>query len=489
MRKLLTGLTVVIVGAILISSCGSSSSTDAISPTPTTSGQFALLATDAPICSVASFKVTITSVTLKPQSGGSVVSVIDSSNPVTVDFASLAGFNTLLDLSSVPQGTYSQATFTFMPNPQLTVFEGNPPVPTTVDATLSQTTVTAAINPGLEVSESTSAGLTLDFRLFQSIQTDPTTGEITGTVDPTIRVFPAVITSADGLGIIDQLDGIVQTVTTTSNNTDFTGSFNLKVKTTQTFQVNVTSDTNFDGVADLASMTQGLFVEVDAIVDQEGNIVARNVVAESATDATTAAFVGPVLSVTTDASGNATQLTMFVRAEHPDVSATVPLLSAITVSISSETGFKIAAHGTDPSPLPFNSSVVARGQEVVVHGPFVAGTPPIVTAKMIVLRSQSALGNVLPTPSPVIGSDGKTGGYYMAPCSPLFQNQIVNVVTSSDTTFTGLTDLSGLDNTSVYLNRGFLFYTNDSGSLNGLPWTTPPAYVFPAEQVRKVNLP
>ena len=489
MRKLLTGLTAVIAAAIFISSCGSSSSTIVPSPTPT-SGQFALMATDAPICSVASFKVTITSATLTPQSGGSAVPVIDASNPVTVDFASLMGFNTLLDLSSVPAGTYSQVTFTFMPNPLLTVFEGNPPVPTTINATLTQTTVKATINPALVVSADTSNGLTLDFRLFQSIQTDPITGQITGTVDPAIRVFPAVITSVDGLGVIDALDGVVQTVTTTSSNTNFTGSFTLQVRLTQTFKVNVTSDTNFSGVSDLTAMTQGLFVEVDAIVDQDGNIVARRVMAESVTDATTAAFVGPVLSVTTDSTGNATQLTMLVRHEHPDVSATVPLLSTLAVSVSPETGFKIAKHGTDTSPLPFDSSVIARGQEVVVHGPFAAGTPPIVTAKMIVLRPQPALGNVLATPSPVIGSDGKTGGYYMAPCNPLFQNQIVNVVTSSDTIFTGLTDLNGLDNTSVYMNRGFLFYTNESGSLNGLPWTTPPpAYVFPAQQVRKVNLP
>ena len=490
MRKLLTGLTAVIAAAILISSCGSSSSTDVISPTPTTSGQFVLMATDAPICSVASFNVTITSVELTPQSGGSPVSVIESSDPVTVDFASLMGFNTLLDLGSVPEGTYSQVTFTFMPNPQLMVFEGNPPVVTAIDATLTQTTVKATINPALVVSTDTPGGLTLDFRLFQSIQTDPVTGQITGTVDPAIRVFPAVITSADGLGVIDELDGVVQTVTATSSNTNFTGSFTLQVKTTRTFQVNVTSDTQFDGVADLASMTQGLFVEVDAIVDQQGNIVARNVVAESASDATTAAFVGPVLSVAMDTGGKATQLTMFVRTEHPDVSAVVPLLSTVEVTVSTETGFRIAKQGTDASPLPFNSSVIARGQEVVVHGSFVAGTPPTVTAKMIVLRPQPALGNVLPTPSPVIGSDGKTGGYYMAPCNPLFQNQIVNVVTSSDTTFTGLTDLNGLDSTSVYLNRGFLFYTTDSGSLNGLPWTTPPpAYVFPAQKVRNVNLP
>ena len=78
----------------------------------------------------------------------------------------------------------------------------------------------------------------------------------------------------------------------------------------------------------------------------------------------------------------------------------------------------------------------------------------------------------------------------MAPCNALFQNQVVNVISSYETTFTGLTDLSMLESTSVYLNRGFPFYTMDSGSLNVLPWTTPPpAYGFPAQEVSNVNQP
>jgi Domain of unknown function (DUF5666)/Domain of unknown function (DUF4382) len=400
------------------------------------------------------------------------------------------GFNTLLNMSSVPAGTYSQITFTFMPNPSLSVFDGTSPDPTEVSATLTQTTVTANINPALQVTASGSNGLTLDFRLFQSIQTDSTTGQITGQVDPSILVTPAVITTASGLGELDDFDGIVESVTTTSSNSSFTGSFTLRVRNKRTFQVNVASNTNFEGISGLSGLTQGMFVEVDAKVDPDGNIVAKDVESETETDATTAAFVGPILSVTSDSNGNATQLTMFVRAEHPDVSTTVPLRSVVTVNLSSGTGYRIATFGADLSAFLFNASAIARGQHVVVHGPFTGGTSPTVTGNLIVLRPQPVLGNALANPSPVVGSDGKTGGYYLAPCNRLFQNQPVNVVTFYSTFFNGLTDLSSLDNTSVYLNRGFLLYTTTSGSLNGLSWTAPPpAYVFPAFVVRKLNLP
>jgi len=279
MRKHLIGLVIVIAAAVATISCGGSSSTSQTGSVPPGSGQLALMGTDAPVCGVASFDVTITSATLSPQGGGVPVSVFDSSNPVTVDFASLMGFNTLLNMGSV-------------------------------------------------------------------------------------------------------------------------------------------------------------------------------------------------------------------RAEHPDVSGTVPLLSKVVVNISPETEFKIATFGADLSAFLFNASAIARGQHVVVHGPFTAGTPSTATANMIVLRPQPVLGNALASPNPVIGSDGKSGGYYLEPCNPLFQNQTVNVVTFSGTLFNGLTDLNGLDNTSVYLNRGFLLYKTSSGSLNGLSWTAPPpAYVFPSYLVRKLNVP
>ncbi len=489
MQKHLIGLTIVIAATLAVLSCGGSSITSQES-TLTPSGQVALMATDAPICGVASFDVTITSATLTPQDGGTPVPVIDSSNPVTVDFASLIGFDTLLNMSSVPTGTYSQITFTFMPNPSLTAFEGTPPVPTNISATLTQTTVTVNINPALQVSSTGSSGLTLDFRLFQSIQTDPTTGQITGIIDPSIKVTPAVITSVGTLSELDDLDGIIETVPTSSSNSNFTGSFTLRVRNKRTFQVNVTTNTKFEGVSGLSDLSKGMFVEVNAKIDENGNIVANDVESEADADATTAALIGTLLSVTTDSNGAATQLTMFVRAEHPNVSTTVPLRSVVTVNVSPGTMFKIATFGADLSTLLFNASAVARGQHVVVHGPFTGGTSPTITGDMIVLRPQPVLGNALASPAPVIGSDGKTGGYYLAPCNPLFQNQTVNVATFSSTHFNGLTDLNSLDNTSVYLNRGFLLYTTTSGSLNGLSWTTPPpAYVFPAYVVRKLNLP
>jgi hypothetical protein len=487
MRKHLFILSIVISAAFAALSCGGSSNMSQTTSTLPGSGQLALVGTDAPICGVASFDVTITSAALTPQGGGAPVSVIDSSNPVTVDFASLMGFNTLLNLSSVPAGTYSQITFTFMPNASLTVFNGNPPAPATINATLTQTTVTVNINPALQVTASGSSGLTLDFRLFQSIQVD-STGQITGQVDPSIRVTPTVITSVSSLGDIDDLQGIVESVTTTSSNSNFTGSFTMRVRSTRTFQINVTSNTKFEGVSGLSALTQGLFVEVDAKVDQNGNIVAKDVESEAETDSTTAAFVGPILSVTADSTGNATQLTMFVRAEHPDVSSTIPLRSTVTVNLSTDTEFKIATFGEDLSSFLFNASAIARGQHVVVHGPFTGGTNPSVTANMIVLRPQPVLGNALASPAPVIGDDGKTGGYYLQPCNPLFQNQTINIATFGTTFFNGLTDLNSLDTTSVYLNRGYLLYTTNSGSLNGLTWTAP-AYVFPAYVVRKLNLP
>lgn len=487
MRRHLIGLGIVTAAALVVFGCGGSSTTSQMGTGSPGTGQLALMATDAPICGVISFDATITNAALTPQGGGSTVSVISSSDSVTADFASLMGFNTLLNLSSVPAGTYSQISFTFMPHPQLTVLDGTPPTPTTINTTLTQTTVTANINPALHVGVNSSAGLTLDFQLFKSIQTD-VTGQITGAVDPSIHVVPAVISTVNGLGHIDDLPGIVRTVTPTSSNSNFTGSFTLRVRNNRTFLINVTRKTEFENIAGLSGLTEGTFVEVDAKVDQDGNIIANEVESESQTDVTRAAFRGPILSVTRDTNGNARQLTMFVRAEYPDVSSTVPLRSVVTVNISSQAVFRVATLGADLSAFLFSPSAIGRGQHVTVHGPFTGGTPAVITGKQIVLRPQPVLGNYLSTLA--VGPDGKTGGYALAPCNPLFQNQTVSVLTFSNTVFDGLTDLGSLNTTSEYLNRGFLLYATTSGTVNGVSWNPPPpAYIFLGFLLRQLDLP
>ena len=169
----------------------------------------------------------------------------------------------------------------------------------------------------------------MDFSLRKSLQVDGNR-QITGTVDPQITIATAT-TSGTTIGEADSLYGIVQSVSTTNPPSGFTGSFGLAVRdgTGQTLTVLADSDTVFegDGVTSLSDLTAETFVEVDAIVNTSGQIIAQTVDAEEQTSSASqrSAFLGKVINVTRDGSGNATAFTLLIDDEIPDLSGSIPL--------------------------------------------------------------------------------------------------------------------------------------------------------------------
>jgi hypothetical protein len=205
--------------------CGGGSSTQPVNPG---SGSLVLLGGDAPLCNVFSFSVTITGATLTPQNGGAPVWVLSSGQSITVDSARLLDFTTVLNLASVPAGTYSQMTL-MLANPRLTVIDitETPPTPVTIATSLTRATVIVNLDPALTVPESGAVGLLLDFRLLRSVQVDAN-GQVTGLVNPVISVVQTSASGLDGLARLDDMHGLVKSATTTSSNPAFTGSFTLQ---------------------------------------------------------------------------------------------------------------------------------------------------------------------------------------------------------------------------------------------------------------------
>ena len=218
-------------------------------PTPTPTGSVVTFGTDAPVCDVESFVVTVTSASLVPQGGGTAVPLITSTAPATVEFAHLVDFTSILNVaSSVPAGTYTSLQVT-LTNPQLVVINSAtiPPSPQAVPVTLTSTTSTFTISPALVVSSNTMSGLSLEFNLFKSLAVD-NNGQVTGTVDPQMTVS-ANAASGSTLGAADSVYGIVQSVSTSSLPTGYTGSFALALGdgAGQTVTVLTNSDTVFEG--------------------------------------------------------------------------------------------------------------------------------------------------------------------------------------------------------------------------------------------------
>ena len=501
----LAGMTLMLTGcggsspAPSMSSSSTTSSSSNLNSTTASLGSVTLFGADAPVCDVISLVVTITGATLTPQAGGTPVSVLSQGKSITVDFAQLMDFSTVLNFASVPIGTYSGITLT-LSAPQLTVLDTtkNPPAAITISTTLTTATVTVSISPPLNVTSNGSAGLEIEFNLLKSVQV-ATNGQVTGTVNPVIQVSPTRTSTEDGMdniGEVEDLEGIVQKVTTSSSNSSFTGSFVVESANGSSFTVNTTNSTEFeDDAPGLSSLVAGDFVEVDAFVDSNTNIVAKEVEVEQPQEAIPhePAFVGLITFVKRDLSGRASAFELVVLKEHPDQSATAPLDSTLIVRVLPSTKFRIAAKGTDEDKLQFGPSNLGAGQEVIVLAQPQSGittpaitTPAMMNADVVLLKLQSVLG----TFSGLLdkeGEDEKAGAFLLLPCSSLFQGQPILVLTHEDTAFAGINNLAALMPEATIIVKGLLLYEPQPITLRRGISVKVPTWVLEAKQVHQLQ--
>ena len=168
---------------LLLAGCGGGSSNSS------STGSSFVVATDAPMASVASFSVQVQGVELT-DSNGNTASLINGTP--TVDFARYNGLQTLLDMNDIPAGTYTSVSVVLGPATIGYLNTGTtPPSITTQAATYpssaSTFTYTASLNNPLVVATAGApAGLRMDFDLQKSIGVDAN-GNLTGAVTPTFH--------------------------------------------------------------------------------------------------------------------------------------------------------------------------------------------------------------------------------------------------------------------------------------------------------------
>jgi hypothetical protein len=400
-------------------------------------------------------------------------------------------FATMFSLSNVPVGTYNELGIT-LSNPLLTYLDTStsPASFKTIAPSMTSLTVNLALSPAMAIASNGTVALQLEFNLLNSVALGFSSQF---TVTPTFTANLASASGSSGFAHFDDLSGLVQSVNNSSTNPSFVGSFTLARPNAPSLTVHASSSTSFVGVSGLSALTAGTFVETDAFLDAKANIVANTVAAEAPEDQATgnAAFTGLITSVSPP-SGNATQFTLLVQEENPDVSSRVALFSPLTVNIvASSTSFGLTAQTADFASFSYASNTLAVGQRVVVHGtlPSGSGTAQSATARSVFLRLQSILGNLSTNPStPVnIASDGVDGGFTLVPCSPLFQPAQITVLASLPTAFVGISNLSSLKNPGAHflLVKGLLFYMQDTTTFEVESWTVP-AKVQVATQVHQL---
>ena len=379
--KWLSGIAVLALVAAASGCGGGASST---TPTQPQSGSVFVNGTDAPLPSVVSFQVDITGMTV---SDGVNPPISVLSGTQTVDFARLNGLHTLLDLNSIPAGTYTNVNVT-LANPEIMYLNvTNPqttpptrPTVTTLNATsspavtLTQSSVPITLSSPLTVNAGDIIGLSFDFDLRHSIQVDAN-GNFTGVVNPTLDL--KAVTPSDSDAYIDDFVAGVTNVGTSS--------FMIQGPHGHQFTVNVNDQTEWENSESISNLTNTSIVEISGTLDRTSGAILADTVAIVSQDSF---WAGGLVTFVDPATGPANDFDLYVRSVVP--SATGFQSGQIsTIDLTGNENYFIYWWHNKFTSFLFNSSLLVPGQHVSIGGPFSNGA---VTVKRVVLRHEGHNG-------------------------------------------------------------------------------------------------
>jgi len=387
-KKWLSGILFCALAACLLG-CGGGSMTTPVSQQQ--SGAVFVTGTDAPLPSVVSFQVDITGMTVS-DGMNPPVSVLNGTQ--TVDFARLNGLRTLLDINTIPAGTYTQVNVT-LANPQIGFLnvanpQTNPPTRPTVStlnsttspaATLTTSSVTINLAQPLMVNANDIVGLRFEFDLRKSIAVDGT-GQITGAVTPNLNL--KAITPSDADAFIDDFVAGVVSVNAGGN------SFVIQGPHGHQFTVNVNGETEIEGNDTLANLTTNSIVEISGTLDRLTHAILADSICIVSQDKF---WAGGLITFVEPPVGTATDFDLYVRSVLPaNTGFNSGQISTINLT-GNENYFIYWMHNvflnSRFSNIFFNSGLLVPGQHVSIAGPFSNGT---VTVKRVVLRQEGHTG-------------------------------------------------------------------------------------------------
>lgn len=381
---------------------------------------------DAPLPSVLSFNVTLTSLKLD----GTTELL---SSPTTVDFARLLGLRTLLGFNTVPAGTYNNLTIA-MSDPSIAFLDltTTPPSVSNITGNFNgspSTTITVALTKPLTVSSSGLAGLHFDFNLRNSIAVDGT-GQITGVINPVIKVKP--VAQSDPDAEVNDLRGGLVSVSTSTN------SFVLQRIGGHNITIDVNSATDFSGNFTLATLPNPSVIEVDGMVQADGSILAESVEVVS----TEKAFISGRIVAVNPTSGPVQTVTLLVGEELPDVPG-VPVGTISTIDVSQVTNYSIRLLDNWFTSFVFNNTTLVPGQRIAMGGSINAATNAFVPTH-IILRRQGVVGDLVL--NSVVINSGNAGSFELQNNRMLgyVLGAPLSVQTANSTKFTNLNGLADI---------------------------------------------
>jgi hypothetical protein len=444
------GVFFALFAAFTLGACGGGSTSSSGNGGGTQSASVFTIGTDAPLPSVVSCPVTIMGITL--YNGTTNVPVMET--PQTIDFAQLSGLHQLVDLEAVPTGTYTSATVTIA-TAQIGYIDTskNPPVITTINATLSPATATATFSTPFVVQNADLIGLRMEFDLAKSIQVDGS-GNITGVIDPTFHM--GLLNSTDAEVSIDDFHAGVISVISPS-------LFTVQGPAGRMWTVQVAPTTTMDDpTVPMGTYTVNTIVSITGTLDPVSHYIDATEVQVVSTDAF---YLGGLFTSIRPPSGPATAADLYVREELPAVNA-IEDGDITTLTLNGSEVYRIGNINLPITTLLFNNSMLAAGQHVDIGGKLVTsnGTSTL-TVHRVVLRRQGQEGTL--DAGTVVIQSGNVGsfGFNDNWTAGVLLPQPLTVMTTNQTNFIGLSGLSALSGAGAVPLRvvGYVLINSQTG--------------------------
>ena len=371
-----------LLGAMLVSGCGTIEKDLGLSSSSNTGTAF-VIGTDAPLASVVSFNATIQSMNAITANGTSVPLI---SGTPTIDFARFNGLQTLIDVNSIAPGTYNQISVTFASATigYLNVQSGSAPTIQTMPASFTSSTTTVTLANPLVVTTSAPVGVRMDFRLDKSIQVS--NGQITGQVTPTFNI--STVGPTDAGAYIDEFIAGVASVGSSSSQ-----SFVIQGPHGHQFTVKVNGNTEWENGESFSDLMSTSIVQISGELDKADSTIDADEVAILSQNAF---YASGQVTYVTPASGAANSLQFYVRGTLPANGTAVNDGDIDQVQLSGSEKYFIYWMHNRFTEFLFNSSTLLPGQHISVGGPISgAQNAQALSVNRIVLRNWGFNGTVV----------------------------------------------------------------------------------------------
>lgn len=442
------GVFACLVAAFGLAACGGGSYGSNGGGGGTQSASVFTVGTDAPLPAVISCPVTISGITIN--NGTKDISVLGT--PQTVDFAKLSGLHQLVDLQSVPVGTYYSATVTLSgANIGYLDTTKTPPTVTTIPATLTtMSDKVTFVNPFV-IQDADLIGLRMEFDLRKSIQVD-SNGQITGAMTPTFNMRLLNSTNAEV-----SIDDFHATVTSVISATQFMVQGPAgRIWTVQMAPTTAMDDPNVPE----SSFTTSTVVSLSGTLDPVSHYIDATEVQVVSNDKF---YLGGLFTYIAPPTGPATNADLYVREELGSGGSIVD--GTITsLALDGSEVYRIGNINLPLTTLLFNNSLLAAGQHVDLAGKVATnnGTNTF-TVHRVVLRRQGQEGNLVA--NSVVIESGNLGTFSLDDNSTagVLLPEPLTVMTTNQTRFVNVSGLSGLTGAVPLRVVGYVLVNSQTG--------------------------